>query len=490
MPSEPPPPTDEQKDPVDRSSSMGPVSTLSPRPRADAVPGGNLTRHQAFEAVKTSGPALVLTGITKRFATRPERAGIWWALRRLAHVAGVVAEPQTGRPVIEGVSLTLYPGEIALLVGAPGSGKTLLLEIAAGLMRSTAGHVRVEGGSESLIYPKAGWHTGLTARENLVLRGVGHGLSLSEARRRVERIADFAELDGWLDRPIREYSEVMLARVAFGAMAFLDVRVLIWDDVLERCDPSFRQKCLCLVPTLLGQGKAILMATHDVGKAAETSPRTIWIEGGRVRVDGPTRDVLARFLEPGVTVVPADPPGAVAGGASRLAAVGLLDRHGEPVACYFPGDPIRIAIDLELTRRVELPYFLVSIAGVFGPIAAASMFHDGFRPSFIDGRYRIECTFKNLILAPKQRFTVRFALYAADGMTILYPKQVIASFVTGGSAAGCGFFHELADGRILGGPPVLADYTWKLPNGMEKAWASDAMVSGHATKPAVEDTRT
>ena len=100
---------------------------------------------------------------------------------------------------------------------------------------------------------------------------------------------------------------------------------------------------------------------------------------------------------------------------SRLAAVGLLDKHGEPATCYFPGDPITVAIELELTRRVELPYFLVSIAGAFGPIAAASMFHDGCRPPFIDGRYRIECTFEKLILAPKQRFTVRFALYAADG---------------------------------------------------------------------------
>jgi hypothetical protein len=153
----------------------------------------------------------------------------------------------------------------------------------------------------------------------------------------------------------------------------------------------------------------------------------------------------------------------------------LLDTDGAPATCFFPGDPITIAIEVELTRRVDLPYFLVSLAGAFGPIAAASMFHDGFRPPFIEGRYRIECTFENLILAPRQRFTVRFALYAADATSILLPKQVIATFVTGGSAAGCGFFHELAEGRILGGPPVLADYTWRMPGGIEKAWTSDAM---------------
>ena len=159
-------------------------------------------------------------------------------------------------------------------------------------------------------------------------------------------------------------------------------------------------------------------------------------------------------------------------GAARLSAVELLDNDGEPATRYLPGDPIRVAIELDVAGRFETPYFLISIAGTFGPIAAASMFHDGFRPPYIEGRYRIECTFDNLVLAPRHHFTVRFALYAADGVTILYPKQVIASFVTGGSAADCGFQHELAGGRILGGPPVLADYSWRMPGGVERSWTS------------------
>jgi ABC-type polysaccharide/polyol phosphate transport system ATPase subunit len=430
-------------------------------------------------------PALILTGITKRFPNGPERRGLSLTLARLAQVAGLGRGPGSnqGRAVLESVDLTLHSGEIAILVGQPGSGKTSLLKIAAGLMRPTAGVIRVEGGRESLIYPRAGWHTGLTGRENLVLRGVAQGLPLPEARRRSERIADFVEIDGQLDRPVLEYSDVMLARLAFGAMAFLEARVLIWDDVLERCDPLFRQKCLALVPALLGGGKAILMATHDMGKAEEISPRAIWVEDGRVRIDGATRDVLDRYLAPGVTVAPADSPGASAGGIARLAAVELLDRGGDPAAGYFPGDPITVAIELELTRRVELPYFLVSIAGTFGPIAAASMFHDGCRPPFIEGRYRIECTFEKLILAPRQRFTVRFALYAADATTIVYPKQVIASFVTGGSAADCGFFHERASGRILGGPPVLADYRWRMAGGIETAWTSANLGLEPTTQP-------
>ena len=420
-----------------------------------------------------SSAALSLTAITKSVSDPQSSQGLSAALKDLFRAAGLVspgALPAKARPVLQGVDLTLERGEIAILLGAPGSGKTALLKIAAGLTRPTDGVVHVEGRSSSLIYPGCGLHTGLTGRENVRLRALMEGLPRSEVKARCASIAKFAELADVFDRPVREYSEVTLARLAFGMMTFLDARVLLWDDVLERCDPTFRQKCLALIPSLLGDGKSILMATHDVGKAEEIGRRAVWIEAGRVRMDGACGDVLDRYLAPRIEPAPPDPPGVFAG-PSRLAMVELLDEHGKPATCYFPGDPITVAVELELETRVELPYFLLSIAGEFGPVTAASMFHDGFRPAAIEGRYRIECTFETLVLAPRQCFTVRFALYARDGTTILHPKRVIASFVTGGSAAGCGFFHDKAEGRILGAPPVLVDYRWRMPGGIDRAWS-------------------
>jgi ABC-type polysaccharide/polyol phosphate transport system ATPase subunit len=422
-------------------------------------------------------PTLILRGVTKRFPDPTSRQGISSALKDLCRAVGLSSSetlPTTGRSVIRGVDLTLSPGEIAILLGAPGCGKTSLLKIAAGLMRPSEGFVYVRGATASLIDPRCGLQTTLSGRANIILRGLMDGLPLSEARARCKRIAQFTELDTLFDRPVSEYSEGLLARLAFGGMAFLNARVLIWDDVLERCDSTFRQKCLALVPTLLHEGRTILMATDDVGKMEEISPRAIWLEEGRVRMDGASRAVLDRYLEARVEPAPIDPPG-VFNGDSRLAGVELLDEHGTPATCYFPGDPITVSVELELKRRVELPYFLISIAGTFGPIAAASMFHDGCRPASIEGLYRIECTFERLFLAPRQSFTVRFALYAADGTTILHPKRVVARFVTGGSAAACGFFHERAEGRLLGGPPVLANYRWRMPGGIDTAWTTAAM---------------
>jgi ABC-type polysaccharide/polyol phosphate transport system ATPase subunit len=379
--------------------------------------------------------------------------------------------PATGRAVIRGVDLALAQGEIAILLGAGGAGKTSLLELAAGLTRPTAGVVRAEGVRSSLIHPGCGMHTGLTGQDNVMLRALVEGLPASEARARCGSIEEFIEVGEAFDRPVREYSEIALARLAFGMMAFLEARVLIWDEVLERCDPDFRQKCLAMVPSLLREGKSILMATSDLGKVQETSPRAVWLDEGRVRMDGASRDVLDHYLEPRVKPAAMDQPGVFVG-AARLAGVELLDEHGKPATCYLPGDSITVAIELEMKRRVERPYFLLGIAGSFGPIVAASMFHDGYRPASIEGLYRIECMFEGLVLAPRQCFSIRFALYDSDGATVLYPKRVIGSFVTGGSAAACGFSDERAEGRILGAPPVLASYHWRMPGGVERVWTA------------------
>lgn len=424
-----------------------------------------------------SKPALSLTGIIKRSANSQHGHTFFSALKDALGVASRQALRREGPSILQNVDLALHFGEIAILLGAPGCGKTSLLKIGAGLLRPTAGVVRVEGKSSSLIYPGCGFHTALTGRENIILRALVEGVPLSEARARCAFIAQFAELGDLLDRPIREYPDVMLARLAFGAMAFLGARVLIWDDVLERWDPTFRQKCLALIPSLLGEGKAILMATDDVGKVEEISQRAIWIEEGRVRMDGAARDVLASYLKARVNTASTDPPGVFAG-ASRLATIELLDEHGKAATCYLPGESITIAVELELRERVERPYFLLSIAGAFGPIAAASMFHDGCRPDSVEGLYRIECTFDGLFLAPRQCFSVRFALYAADGTTILHPKRTVATFVTGGSAAGCGFFDERAEGRLLGAPPVLSNYRWRMPGGSDKTWTTTLCQKG------------
>jgi hypothetical protein len=169
-------------------------------------------------------------------------------------------------------------------------------------------------------------------------------------------------------------------------------------------------------------------------------------------------------------------------GIARLAGIELLDGCDNPATRYCPGDAIVLALDIEVRERVERPYVLIGIAGAFGPVAAASMFHDGWRPDAMEGLYHLECVFEGLVLAPRQFFTVRFALYAADGMTVLYPKRAVANFITGGSAAACGFSGERAEGRILGAPPILCSYRWRMPGGIERTWNATSIMRESAQR--------
>src|SRR5262249_51467412 len=155
-------------------------------------------------------------------------------------------------------------------------------------------------------------------------------------------------------------------------------------------------------------------STSDVGKVEEISPRAAWIQAGRIRMDGPTASVVARYLEPNVSVLPMDR--SAPGGASvRLAAVHLLDGRGDPATSYRPGDPIAVVWDLETDDAIELPYLQLGIASDSGPITAANMFVDGHRPRRLAGSARIECRFEAPSLAPRHQFMVRFAMYASDG---------------------------------------------------------------------------
>src|SRR5262249_55061386 len=158
------------------------------------------------------------------------------------------------------------------------------------------------------------------------------------------------------------------------------------------------------IPSLLRQGRSMLMATDDLGKVEDISARTVWVEEGRVRMDGASRSVLDAYLAPRVTAAAPDPSG-VFPGIARLAGVQLLDECQNPAKRYCPGDAIVVALDIEVRERVERPYVLIGIAGAFGPIVAASMFHDGWRPDAMERLYHIECAFEDLVLAPRQCFT-------------------------------------------------------------------------------------
>jgi ABC-type polysaccharide/polyol phosphate transport system ATPase subunit len=425
----------------------------------------------------TAGPSeapLVLAGVTTGgIDSGPSRAGGARAvIADLVKACGLSSTPSSKRGgvrderrALDGVDLTIEHGTSVVAIGADAE-TTALLRVVAGLAAPDAGTVRGHDRAAALVDPLGGWHTALTGRRNVVRRALLTGLPTADARARAEQVLEFAELHSLADVPVSAYTRAQQVRLGFSAIAGLCAPLLVWDDDLLDADPVFRAKCIALVADLRTQqshdGRSTLVATTDMGKAELLGPRTIWLERGQIKRDGPTRDVLLEHCGPHVSLVPVDPPDTT-DSTCRLASVALLDAAGRPVESYRPGEPITIAVELELTAAAPQPYFLLSIAGAHGPITEASMFLDGQRPASIEGRYRFECTFEQLVLAPRHRFTVRFAIYAHD-QTVLYRKRVIASFMTAGSAADVGYTHDGAETRILASTPVVTRYSWRLPD--------------------------
>jgi ABC-type polysaccharide/polyol phosphate transport system ATPase subunit/ABC-type polysaccharide/polyol phosphate export permease len=361
--------------------------------------------------------------------------------------------------------LALEEGEIVVAVG-DHSDRTRFLAIAAGLHASAGSRVEVRGGVSSLLDPRLGFHSSLSGRDNVRLRAHLQGVAAPEVAERLRAVLRFAEVESRAHVPAGRLSAAERTRLGFATMVFLPGGLLVWDDDVLARVPDFRTKCLALVAALLRDGRSILIGTSDVGKVDELSPRAVWIDEEGVRADGPSRLVVAELLAPRVVSGPVDDTTTTS--PCRVVGIHQLDEHGEPAQRYLPGDPIVVALDLQLRQPVERPYLVLGIAGRSGPITAAATFLDGHRPASLDGNTRVECHFEGLVLAPGHTFTVRFAIYADDGWSIVYPKREVAHFVMGGSAADCGFAGAKAENRILSTAPVVSRYSWKFQGAAEE----------------------
>jgi len=207
--------------------------------------------------------------------TRNAERGWTWALRDV----GLVAEP----------------GESIGLVGTNGSGKTTFLRILTRVMYPDAGRVAVVGRVGALIDVRAGIHPDLTGRENVFLYGSILGLSRREIASRFDRIVEFAELGGAIDRQVKFFSSGMQMRLGFSVAAHLDPDILLVDEVLAVGDASFQQRCLEQMRRVLSRGTTLVFVSHDLAAVEAVSRRGMWLHEGEIRAEGPVRDVLAGY---------------------------------------------------------------------------------------------------------------------------------------------------------------------------------------------------
>jgi lipopolysaccharide transport system ATP-binding protein len=194
------------------------------------------------------------------------------------------------------VSFRVEPGEVVGIIGSNGAGKTTILKILSRVTKPTSGWAAIDGRVGSLLEVGTGFHPELTGRENVYLSGAVLGMGRTEIRRRFDEIAAFADIDDFLDTPIKRYSSGMKVRLAFSVAAHLEPEILIVDEVLAVGDLAFQKKCLGKMGEVTAEGRTVLFVSHNMSLIRALCRRGILLAHGSVVIDSPIEDAVATYL--------------------------------------------------------------------------------------------------------------------------------------------------------------------------------------------------
>jgi lipopolysaccharide transport system ATP-binding protein len=197
---------------------------------------------------------------------------------------------------LQGVNVEVQEGEIVGIIGRNGAGKSTLLKILARITDPTTGRITLQGRISSLLEVGTGFHPELTGRENVFLNGAILGMSKNEIRNKFDEIVAFAEIDKFIDTPVKRYSSGMYVRLAFAVAAHLEPEILVLDEVLAVGDAQFQKKCLGKMGSVAKEGRTILFVSHNMTAVRDLCKRVVWLESGLVRDDGNAAEVVSKYL--------------------------------------------------------------------------------------------------------------------------------------------------------------------------------------------------
>jgi lipopolysaccharide transport system ATP-binding protein len=197
---------------------------------------------------------------------------------------------------LKDVSFEVRPGEVVGIIGRNGAGKSTLLKILSRITKPSEGMVEIHGRVGSLLEVGTGFHPELTGRENIYLNGSILGMRKAEIDRKFDEIVAFAEVEEFIDTPVKRYSSGMYVRLAFAVAAHLEPEILVIDEVLAVGDAAFQKKCLGKMGDVAKQGRTVLFVSHNMQAVQSLCHRAILIESGKVVATGGAKEVVARYL--------------------------------------------------------------------------------------------------------------------------------------------------------------------------------------------------
>jgi ABC-type polysaccharide/polyol phosphate transport system ATPase subunit len=311
--------------------------------------------------------AVVASAVSRRFLVYPQRqVTLKEAIVRRRHLR------RTEVWAVRDASFEIEPGEAVGVVGRNGSGKTTLLRMIAGIFRPTSGRLEVAGQVASLLELGAGFHPDFTGRENVYMNGAIHGLKRKYVTDKMDEIVSFAELERFIDVPVRTYSAGMYMRLGFSIAAHLDPDVLLLDEVFAVGDESFQRKCMGKILDLKERGRTLLFVSHSAPAVERLCERAILLNGGEVVADGPARDAIAQYHR--MLAAEESPAERGAGlrewgtGEARVVGVSLEDGEGEERRQFLSGQALVVRLGIEATEAIPPPRITIEFRDANGSL--------------------------------------------------------------------------------------------------------------------------
>lgn len=328
-------------------------------------------------------------------------------IRRVASGGDRSSGPRPHAWALRDVSFDVQPGEVLGIIGRNGAGKSTLLKVLSRITAPTEGRAVMRGRVGSLLEVGSGFHPELTGAENIRLNGAILGMRSAEINRRFDEIVEFSGVGRFLETPVKRYSTGMYMRLAFAVAAHLEPEILVIDEVLAVGDAEFQRKCLGRMSELAGgHGRTVLFVSHDLDAVNQLCHRSIWLDNGRVRADGPTTEVVNRYLQQHVestlTGVWMDLRGATRTGTGEVRVDQVRFVGRSPSEAPYAGGPITFEMVLTAHGRAAVGSLAVTVSTLGGTmlVNADPVARSDFGLELEPGEHRFRVTIDSLHLNP------------------------------------------------------------------------------------------
>jgi lipopolysaccharide transport system ATP-binding protein len=332
---------------------------------------------------------------------------------------------------LKDVSFDVQPGEVVGIVGRNGAGKSTLLKLLSRITEPTLGRVRLRGRLASLLEVGTGFHPELTGRENIYLNGAILGMVRREIQSRFDEIVAFAELEKFLDTPVKRYSSGMYMRLAFAIAAHLDPEILIIDEVLAVGDAGFQNRCMGKMREVAAGGRTVLFVSHNLAAITGLCHRCLWLDHGKVRMNGPVAETVDGYLQAGTT-------GSVTRASERTDRRGdgqirvtdcyvALEPQGTPVTEFLTGQEVYITIELDSVETVPIYIGIRITDGLGHRITSFHTRESGFVPTVEKGVTRLILRLPCLTLL-EGRYDITAEVYRASNAVMFDCIESVVCF--------------------------------------------------------------